>query len=1190
MVLKYLEVQGFKSFADKTKISFTGGLTAVVGPNGSGKSNISDALRWVMGEQSSKTLRGSNMEDVIFNGTKARKQQTFAEVSLCIDNSDRSLAIDSDEVIISRRYSRAGDSDYRLNRQNVRLKDIHQLLMDTGLGRDGYAMVGQGKIAEIVQSKSDERRVIFEEAAGISKFRARKNEAQKKLNLAEDNLVRLRDIVGELEGRVGPLKAQSEKAKQFLVLAAERKALEISVWMLSLQASNAQMKDHDDRTLARRLELEELESTIQNLEQNIEAVYQKMQAVLVSIDQWRREKEETEQSIATLTATVAVLDNDLLHNGENTVRIERELEAFYQSNQASKALHDERMQATNQLEQEIEAVDAQIQALEQTMQGLLSENAGATDKRSTLSRELSQWMIEQSNQQLYIAQYEQNRADQTARFEHNNKQLEESQAMRAQLQQELDDTQSLAQTLTERKMSLQNVQRGYELKKASAVQSLQTVQENLQSIDLSIKEKLQRAQMLRDLERNMEGFAFSVKTVLSRSKNGMLSGILGTISQLVSVPADYNVAIETALGGAMQNIVVETEQAAKTAIGFLKGQKAGRATFLPLTAVKGTRMHQQGLDQIDGYVAMASELIQVEAKYQALMEYLLGRIVIAEDLDTAVYIAKKYGYKFRVVTLDGQVVNAGGSMTGGSQNRSAGLFSRKTEIDSLQQQAKQLQAQAESVKLQLQQDQADLSEIQAKIEGILSEIQVVCEDQIRCESEERRLTLTLSQQQTMLQAMQEELAQFQVRMDDNNQQKQQAESALQLASQTMATLQQQLEQMQGEQSDFEAQSQTVSSELSAVRFKKMELQKDLELQQRALEDWLQQASNLKEQEALILAQLSQLQEQSAEIQRSIASNNQLIATHKSRIAELSCMVDDEQKNRQTMEAQSVQMRGEERDLSVRRERLAQEITRFEEQKLTVQKQYDDIIKKLWDEYELTKAEAEELAEEIEDQATAQKRLQSLRGQIRALGSVNVAAIEEYAEVSERYEFLTVQVGDAEKAKQELLRMIGDLTGQMQLLFEENFNQINQHFGRIFTELFGGGRAQLVLTDPSEPLTCGIEIKVEPPGKIIKSLASLSGGEQAFVAIAIYFAILYVRPSPFCMLDEIEAALDDVNVSKYAQYLRRMSDSTQFILITHRRGTMEEADTLYGVTMQQEGISKLLQLQVSEVEKQLGELS
>ncbi len=1188
MVLKFLEIHGFKSFADKTRITFNGGLTAVVGPNGSGKSNLSDALRWVMGEQSSKTLRGSNMEDVIFNGTKSRKQQGYAEVSLGIDNSDRVLSVDHDEVVITRRYNRSGDSEYRINGASVRLKDVHQLLMDTGLGKDGYAMVGQGRIAEIVQSKSDERRMIFEEAAGISKFRARKNEAQKKLNQAEENLVRLRDIVQELESRVGPLKTQSEKAKQFLVLAGERKELEISLWMGTLESANRQIKDEEDRILARKLEHTELEAQVASMEAQIATVYEQMQQALVSMDTLAREKQTLEETLVTCSAEIAVLQNEQQHSKEDQAQVAEQLAVLLQSSEEFLQTVQAHEADVKEMETTLSDTEVQKRELEEKLQQLLAQNGDSDDRHQALTAELNSYMIEKSNQELAYLQLQQQEVQECERFTQNKAQYGDQQALLEAAKADGREATDFLKTLAEKQQTLKNMLQGHQLKGARLQQQQDELLQKGHQLSLAIKEKEQRAAMLQDMENSMEGYVHSVKQVLKCGKQGSLSGILGTVSQLMTVPADYNVAIETALGGSLQHIIVEAEQHGKAAIRFLQSKNAGRATFLPLSAVKGKRLQNNRLEDQSGYVALACDLVTFDSKLKPVMEFLLGRIVIVEDLDAAVVIAKQNNYQFRIVTLDGQVVNAGGSMSGGSKNRSQGFFSRKTEILTLQKERLALQEKMKALEV----DQADLQAIKAKeqaeVVGVESELQVVSEDRIRCESEQKRLALLVEQQNTLLTAMKEELDAFETRIADNRRGQQQAKEQAETAAVRLEACKEALVQMEGEQSAVETTLQRCNEQLTEFRLQQLEQQKDLENRKQRLREFQGRHENLHQQQQYLSEKQTTLSEKEVELQTVLAETEQRAATCRKRMEEIAAETTALQQKRTDCEGQTNRLRDQERDDSVRLERLSQEMTRFDEKRAGLQKQYDDVIRKLWDEYELTKAEAEEYRTVLTDTADANKQLASLKGQIRALGNVNVAAIEEYAEVSERYEFLSTQVADAEKARGQLLKMIAELTAQMSTLFLEQFHRINGHFQEIFVQLFGGGRATLSLTDPEEPLTCGIEIKVEPPGKIIKNLTSLSGGEQAFVAIAIYFAILQVRPSPFCVLDEIEAALDDVNVSKYATYLRRMTERTQFITITHRRGTMEEADTLYGVTMQQEGISKLLQLQVSEIEKQFGD--
>ncbi len=1190
MVLKSLEIQGFKSFPDKTKIQFGQGLTAVVGPNGSGKSNISDAVRWVMGEQSTKNLRGSKMEDVIFTGTKARRSQGFAEVSLVIDNSGKTLEIDSDEVVITRKYYRSGESEYMINRTNVRLKDINELFMDTGLGRDGYAMVGQGRIAEIVQSKSDERREIFEEAAGISKYRYRKNEAERKLSSAEENLLRLMDILSELEERVEPLRQQSEKARRFLELSEEKKTLEISVWVQNLSRANASLKDQQDKMLARRMAQEEIEQQVEQIEAQIQSVYTQMQQCLVEIDELRRKREETDQKAADLNAQIAVCRNNLTHNAQNQSRVQGEIGNFGHSGEE---LAEETKRKTNALESlsaELSQTDGQLNEKEQELLDLSEQAAEFSEAAQQLGQEVNGLLVEQSQNQLHILQGQGQLEEAQRRLFENYQTITGKENDLSASKQELLEALSLMKNLDERTESLKNALGGYQLKLSSREKRCSEAAQKVNQLELQVKEKQQNAKLLEDLERNMEGFAFSVKAVLRQGKHGILSGILGTVSQLLNVQKEYSTAIEVALGGMLQNIVVETEQNAKSAIHFLKQENAGRATFLPLTSVKGSRLNTASFEETDGFISLASDLVQFDPRYQGIVDSMLGRIVIVEDLDTAVLIARKNGYKFKIVTLDGQVVNAGGSMSGGSlKGRSQGILSRKTEIEKLRAQAQELEGKIFTASKDLQALEQEKNGLQAKMTAIQSELQTVHEDRIRAEGEEKRLSLLLEQEEALLASMKEEQQDLENRIRQMQEQLSIWKERSGQIEQELSDARQKLAGMQGGHSDADEARKRLSESLQGLRLKRLELQKDIESTKNSLAELNLRDQAAQQQLEELKRQLEDYRREDSQIREQIAMLEQETDDCKNQGEALEQQVAEQMQHRNVLEGETTKLRQEERTVSAQKESVVQDIARLEERVATVQKEYDSIINKLWEEYQLTKSEADQSAEPIEDLAGAERELQSLRGKIRALGSVNVAAIEEYKEVSERYEFLSGQLKDVEKSKAELTRLIGELTGKMQEIFDSSFHQINRHFQRIFVELFGGGRAELKLTDPEHVLESGIEIFVEPPGKIIKNLSLLSGGEQAFVAIAIYFAILKVRPAPFCILDEIEAALDDVNVSKYAEYLRLMSDNTQFIMITHRRGTMEEADVLYGVTMQEEGVSKLLRLDVSEVEQKLGKL-
>lgn len=1182
MLLKYLDIQGFKSFPDKTRVTFDKGLTAVVGPNGSGKSNISDAVRWVMGEQSTKTLRGTKMEDVIFAGTKTRKSQGFAEVSLTVDNSNREFDIDSDEVTITRRYYRSGESDYMINRNNVRLKDINEMFMDTGLGKDGYSLVGQGRIAEIVRSKSNERREIFEEAAGISKFRYRKNESERSLANAEDNLVRLRDILVELEDRIVPLKEQSEKAKKFIELSDTKKTLEVSIWIDTIERSNQLIKDQSDKILVSTNKCKEIEEQIENTETAIQDTFKKMQDCLVEIEQKRKEKEEIESSIAAITADIAVCENDIRHNCENADRIGYEIENHNKAIINTNEEIEIKNQKISETKLKISQIEEEINQKQEELLNRTGESEHLTLKQTELTEELNKQLILHSQLKMTSTQLKMNIDELESAIARND--IEHS-TRKKELDKYIEENLSADEfmtTLNEKYEQLNNSLSGHKMKLENRRQKFEQIKTECETSDLKIKEKRQKAKLLEGLENNLEGFAYSVKEVVKRSKNGVLSGVQGTVSQLIEVNSEYSVAIETALGSAMQNIIVDNEGNAKAAIRMLQQQNLGRATFLPLTSVKGSEMSAYGISY-SGYINIASKLVTYDDKYRPVIESLLGRIVIVDDIDTAVLIAQKNGYKFRIVTLDGQVVNTGGSLTGGSRNKSQGFLSRKNDIIQLNNEIDALSLKHNDNTTKLNSLKNEVSQIEAEYIGISSEIKTINEDKIRLESEQKRLKHMIDQTTELNNKMQRELEVRKEKLSLNNENLEKNKLELDSTEQLTQKLAEELEQLQLSSKNRIDEQKHLADELSEFKIKIIELNKDIQAEVNSIDE-LNKNQNLTDEKAKELEKVKLgLLDKNNEISNKINELKELIENNKNDTTDITAQITEIMDKRQNLEANTTELRRNERELTNQKEKLSSETVRLEERHLTIQKEYDEIIAKLWDEYELTRSEAQSFAVKLDNITKAISELNGVKAKIRNLGSVNVAAIEEYKEVNERYEFLSGQVKDAEKARNELLKLINELTQKMQDIFAENFNKINYHFQKIFVELFGGGRADLKLTEPDNLLESGIEIFVEPPGKIIKNLASLSGGEQAFVAIAIYFAILKVRPAPFCILDEIEAALDDVNVVKYANYLRLMSDNTQFIMITHRRGTMEAADVLYGVTMQDEGVSKLLQLKVSEIE-------
>lgn len=1187
MKLKAVEMQGFKSFPDRTKLTFDDGITVIVGPNGSGKSNISDAIKWVFGEQSVKSLRGAKMEDVIFGGSVSRKPTGFAWVSLFIDNTDRSIEIDSDEVVITRRLYRSGESEYRINNNPVRLRDINETFMDTGLGRDGYSVIEQGKIAEIVSAKSTQRREIFEEAAGISKFRYRKTEAERKLQQAADNLVRLRDIMGELEDRVGPLKAQSEKAKQYLVLAEEKRSLEISLWLEQLAKLGRQLAELEDKTLLAANDKTTAQKRLDEIEREIEEIQKKTQDANLYIEHKRGRIKEYEDAISQAKVDTAVMQNNIEHNDAAIAQLKKELG----DSELSAGETEEKLAM---LRSGYETCKKEAEELRRTLEASQKALEEKRQEEHRLTAEQGALMLQKEELQGQIHKAELSAetagtlADETViRLEALRGQAKDKDEHLSRLREELTGHRTFADELRERLQSLQNSKNGYLYKLKSRSDKQAELESRQRNCEKLAGEKLQRAQVLSDLEKNYESFNNSVKFVMKQAGAGALRGIIGPVSSLIKTENRYATAVEIALGAAIQNIVVQDEGAAKRAIMHLKEKGAGRATFLPLTNIRSNPIKENDMAARGGYVGLASELVQCDDRYREVVASLLGRTVVTEDIDAATAIAKAYGYRYRAVTLDGQVVNAGGSLTGGSVNKNASILSRRGEIDALTAEAKKYSGQAEELEAQLTELRRETDTIQATVDGIEAEEKTAREDLISAETLVKRLAANVEEAERLNEQALREYDELTARVEQLRRQKisggelvvkltEEVERLTKLAAEGIAA-----------HEALAAELSTAAEAVTALQMEDITRQKDCEAARLAIE----QMENQQRGGEAALAELRQRQEhliaENAAIMAEIEEINAGAQSGSSEIETLRRDIKEADEQRDRLEARRNTLNRESSDVISKREAAANELIRLQEKSADMQDQQNNISTKMWEEYELTRSEAAEKAIVLEDIPAAQKRLSELRGRIRGLGAVNVAAIEEYEEVSGRYRFMKEQIDDAENAKKELTKLITELSAQMSAIFTERFAGINRHFGEIFRELFGGGHAELRLTDATDPLETGIEIIVQPPGKIIKNLSALSGGEQAFVAICIYFAILRVNPAPFVLIDEIEAALDDVNVGKFAAYLHRMTDHTQFISITHRRGTMEQGDVLYGVTMEEEGISKLLRLDVTEMEKKFG---
>lgn len=1187
MKLKAVEMQGFKSFPDRTKLTFDDGITVIVGPNGSGKSNISDAIKWVFGEQSVKSLRGAKMEDVIFGGSVSRKPTGFAWVSLFIDNTDRSIDIDTDEVVITRRLYRSGESEYRINNNPVRLKDINETFMDTGLGRDGYSVIEQGKIAEIVSAKSTQRREIFEEAAGISKFRYRKTEAERKLTQAEDNLIRLRDIMQELEDRVGPLKAQSEKAKQYVVLAEEKKSLEISLWLEQLAKLGRQMAELEDKTLLAANDRTTAQKRLEEIERETEEIQQKTQELNLYIEHKRDRIREWETAISEAKVNAAVKQNTVTHN-EDTIR---ELQDEWERSMLSAGELEEKLTGLREdcalLQKEAEETARRWEESQKALEAKRQEERRLATEQSALALQ-KQELQENIHRAELSAETAGTLAEETVdRLEALRGQAKNKDENLTRLREELAGHRAFAEELRERLESLQNSKNGYLYKLKSRSDKIAEVESRQRNSEKLAGEKLQRAQVLTDLEKNYESFNNSVKFVMKQAGAGALRGVIGPVSALIRTENRYSTAVEIALGAAIQNIVVQDETAAKRAIALLKERGAGRATFLPLTNIRANPIRESDLAARGGYVGLASELVQCEERYRAVMDSLLGRTVVAEDIDAAAAIAKAYGYRYRAVTLDGQVVNAGGSLTGGSVNKNASILSRRGEIDALTAEAKKYAAQVEELETQLTELRREADTIRATVEGIAAEEKTAREDLISAQTLVSRLTASTEEAEQLNEQALREYDELTARVEELRKQKLTGGELVKKLTEEVARLNRMDVESTAAHTALTEAIEEAARQVTDLQMEAITRRKDCEAAQSVIAQLENQQSGSEAALTELRQKQEQLQKENEAIRAEIEEITAGAAGGGSEIETLRRDIKEADGQKDTLEARRSILTRESGDAITKREAAASELVRLQEKSEAMQEQQNGISTKMWEEYELTRSEAAETAIPLEDVPAAQKRLTELRGRIRGLGAVNVAAIEEYEEVSGRYRFMKEQIDDAENAKKELTRLIAELSAKMSAIFTERFAGINRHFGEIFRELFGGGHAELRLTDATDPLETGIEIIVQPPGKIIKNLSALSGGEQAFVAICIYFAILRVNPAPFVLIDEIEAALDDVNVGKFAAYLHRMTDHTQFISITHRRGTMEQGDVLYGVTMEEEGISKLLRLDVAEMEKKFG---
>jgi chromosome segregation protein len=1183
MRLKELEIQGFKSFPDRTKITIGNGITGVVGPNGSGKSNISDAIRWVMGETSSKQLRGTGkMEDVIFGGTQTRGAMGFASVLLTVDNSDHGLDMDADEVTIGRRYYRSGESEYSINGQNVRLKDVYELLLDTGLGRDGYSIIGQGRIAEIVGAKSNERREIFEEASGISRYRYRRNEAERRLDAAEQNLERLRDILGELEGRVGPLERESKKAQQFLELSDRRKGLEVTLWVDAIHRAKDAVREQQRRYEAAEADYNRMSVQLEAFDAKTEQLRRDMQELSSSVEEENAQIRTVTEQQAGAESEIAVLKNDILHARQLIGEAKAELERSGAGRESIEKERTDHAASIAAIRQAMEALDAGVAALRGQIEELERQALAGGERRSVLEAEVARLTDGATTAKVRAASAQSAADAAREQMENARARQTESAGSAEKLEHDCADAERRVQETGEAVTRLDNIKSGLKLKLESRRKLLEQAAAALSAAEREQSAAEQRIRILEDLERSMDGYQQSVKAVMKASGVRRLRGIIGPVAGILTVKKGYETAIETALGFALQNIVVENEAAARGAIAFLKETHGGRATFLPLDTVQPS--HFSG--RLSGTAILASQLVQADVRYADIVSSLLGRIVVVNDLAEASATAKSLGYHNRIVTLDGQVINAGGSFTGGSTARSVGVFSRRQELDELHEKQQALaQSYAEAQKT-AEAKKAEVDTLTAQLAGTESEGMTAAAEKLRAGLTLDRLRDAVRDAGQAAQKLDAEIASLGAALTQSTAEAQTAgqeaaEAETEIGEKTAA-----LEKLGVTNDEFTARRRSLSDELSAKQLQHLADEKDIRLHEAALETLASRSGEAAARAETLRANMAAGEATIREHEQHIAAIERTKGDADAKITALEQSIHAAGTARMEKEAEQTRLSQQNRTLTDEREKMSGEMARLQERRTAADTELNDTSAKLWEEYQLTEQEAAGICIPFENITELRRLVSEVRGKIRSLGNVNVGAIDEYKEVKERYDFLKAQVGDVEKSRAELHRMIAELSDRMRELFSASFRSINEHFGHIFRELFGGGSARLYLSDETDVLESGIEIEVAPPGKVIKNLAALSGGEQALVAISIYFSILAVNPAPFCILDEIEAALDDVNVVRYAQYLRRMTDNTQFIVITHRRGTMEAADVLYGVTMQEDGVSKILKLDLEHVSAEL----
>ncbi len=1180
MYLKGINVQGFKSFADKIDLEFGSGITAIVGPNGSGKSNVSDAVRWVLGEQSAKTLRGSNMQDVIFAGTQKRKPLGFASVTITLDNSAKDLNIDTSEVKVTRRVHRSGESEYLINNAPCRLKDIHELFMDTGLGRDGYSMIGQGKIDEILSSKSEDRRRIFEEAAGISKYKYKKLEAERKLEQTEDNLLRIKDMIVALEEQVGPLEEQSRKARTYLDLRESLKGLDVNIAINNIDRARDNIKKCEENLSIAVAQLNDERAKSAKMDADAEKAEAQLSALMEQINALTEQMFQLERDSSGAKNRIEILNNNIANNDANITRINEEITILNEKITATEAeiknqtdaLETRRTEA-KALSEKIAAIEADGANLDEQIKTSHKEIEGKKGVITDNLSEISELRAQKNSMEMLYKNFDERKAG-------IKTEQEEKLALK--------DAEIKAIEELNKKLEGNNVAKDKQIKELEKLKKeyfeitdiLTKTKEKLNAVASEFNEKQSRKNALEDLEKGYEGYFRGVKEIVNKK----FDGIHGVVSKIIDVDEKYAVAIEIALGNAVQHIIVDTEDVAKKCIAHLKSTNVGRATFLPVSTIKGVTLEKEPTGE-KGYLGLACDLIGYADEYDGIFKQLLGKTAIADSIDNAVNIARKFGYKFKIVTLAGEIVNAGGSMTGGSISQNQKLLSRAKDIERLKQEIAELEKTIDA-------HEDVIDDANGKIKVIAQKKQV-CDDAVaECNHEHVRISASLEQKNASLaelektiSALTDESGNILKEIDGIKEKSTQFAERISVLETSVESVRKELTEAELAYISLENKKDENARALTDSKIDFSNICKDIELIGERIEAMKGNITSHNAEKENKDAEKVAIAENTESIKAEIAEAQSAAESTADGSGQIAEQIAESKKKYENDSAALKLLQKKSKEQNEIIYTVQQEIARIENKNSRYEMESEQAISRLWEDYELTYSTALEYKKADINLVEAAKEAASLKSRIKALGNINIDAIDEYKVVKEKFDFMSEQKSDLDESKAKLEKIIDEMQAEMTVRFKECFEQIKEKYDSVFKELFGGGTARLALSDPSDVLESGIEIEVQPPGKKLQSLLLLSGGERAFAAIALLFAVLEVRPTPFCILDEVEAAVDDVNVYRFADYVKKYSKKTQFIVVTHRRGTMEAADIMYGVTMQEKGVSKVLKLQIKDLEEE-----